>query len=315
MKIGNIEIKNNAFLAPLAGFTDVGLRDLAARYGAGVTYTEMVSCKGIKYGSDKTKELLATTDRERIVAAQIFGNDPDIMAEAVRNEVFDKFDIIDINMGCPVPKIFNNGEGSSLLRNPQLAAKIVATVAGAIDKPITVKTRLGIGLDETTQIIELAIALQESGAAAITLHGRTREQYYGGKANWEAIARLREIVSLPVIANGDVNSLDSYIECLRITGADAVMIGRGAIGNSQLFKEIADYNNVAVEYADIDVKRDIFNQIDTLSQFYDDHYIYTSMRKQMCYYAKGMKGSRAIKDKACRAESVAELTDIINKYF
>lgn len=315
MKIGNVEIMSNAFMAPMAGFTDVGFRDLVSRYGAGLTYTEMVSCKGIYYGSEKTCELLATTDRERPVAAQVFGCDPDIMAEAVRNEVFNKFNIIDVNMGCPVPKIFNNKEGSYLINEPKIVGNIISSMVAATSKPITVKTRLGIKHGDIEQSKEMIIAAQEAGAAAIAVHGRTREQYYSGKADWDAIARLREVVNVPLIANGDIYTLDDYIACIAVTGADAVMIGRGAIGNPQLFRDIALHNNQKVECNTIDPKRDIITQINTLKQHYDDRYIYTNMKKHICAYARGRQGVNVIKDKACRTESLEAMLAVVEEYF
>lgn len=315
MQIGNVKIIGDAFLAPIAGFTDVGFRDVVKKYGCSLTYTEMVSCKGIVYGSEKTKELLSTSDLEVPKAVQIFGCEPKIMRKAITTGVFDKFDIIDINMGCPVPKIVNNGEGSALMENPHLAQKVVAAVKDASgDKAVTVKTRLGFN---KKTIVDFAKYLQDAGADAITVHGRTRTQFYAGSADWEEIARVVEAVDIPIIANGDVHNLDSYLDIKAKTNAAAVMIARGALGNPSIFKDIAQYNalNIVIKNGDVDIKRDILNQIEQVSKFYDDHYVYSNMKKHICYYVKGMANSRAIKDKVCRAESIDELLSSIYEVF
>ena len=239
MKIAGIELKGDALLAPIAGFTDVGFRDIAARYGASLTYTEMISCKGMVYGSEKTKELLATTDNERVKAVQIFGADPQIMAKACSMQEMQKFDIIDINMGCPVPKIVNNGEGSALLNNPKLAAEIVKSVVKYTGKVVTVKFRKGFKRGENVAV-DFSRYMQDAGASAITVHGRTREDYYMGNADWDTIAKVVESVQIPVIANGDVADVTSYLRIKDHTKASGVMIARGALGNPQIFKEIAD---------------------------------------------------------------------------
>ncbi len=312
MKIGNVQLSSDAVLAPLAGFTDVGLRDVARRYGAGLTYTEMISCKGMIYGSEKTRELLATTDIETPVAVQIFGNDPDIMARAVAMPEMEKFDIIDINMGCPVPKVVGNGEGSALLNTPDLAAKIVKSVISACGgRPVTVKFRKGFRHGEDTAV-DFARYMQDAGAAAICVHGRTREQFYAGKSDWDSIAKVVESVEIPVFANGDVIDLQSYNAIKAHTRADGVMIARGALGNPQIFKEIADATTgTETFFKEVDCVRDILRQIKVLKDHYCDRYIYSSMKKQVCTYLRGVSGGKAIKEKACHVESVQELVHII----
>lgn len=312
MKIADIELKGDAVLAPIAGFTDVGFRDIAARYGASLTYTEMISCKGMVYGSEKTKELLATTDNERVKAVQIFGADPQIMAKACCMPEMQKFDIIDINMGCPVPKIVNNGEGSALLNNPKLAAQIVKNVVKQTGKVVTVKFRKGFKRGENIAV-DFARYMQDAGASAITVHGRTREDYYMGNADWDTIAKVVESVNIPVIANGDVTDVTTYLKIKDHTKASGVMIARGALGNLQLFKEIAD-NCLKIDtiFEKVDKKRDILLQIDTLKNYYSDRYIYSNMKKQICYSLKGMSNSKLLKDKICHVESVSELVSVVD---
>lgn len=307
MKIGAMEI-GGALLAPMAGFTDVGFRDICARYGAAITYTEMVSAKGMVYGNEKTRELLATTDNERITAAQIFGNDPSILADAVSRPELGKFDIIDINMGCPVPKIVKNGEGSALLKNPDLGYEIIKSVVKATDKPVTVKMRIGFKANEFNAI-PLAQAVEAGGAAAIAVHGRTREQYYSGNADWNAIGRVKGSVSIPVIANGDVDSYADYKRILDITGADGIMIGRGALGKPWIFKAIANKQDDSIFY---DIRECITEQINILKKFYSDRYIYSNMKKHICYYARGIVGVKSVRDAVCRVESVEDMCKIID---
>lgn len=308
MNIGGIEIRGAA-LAPMAGFTDVGFRDVCAMYGAGITYTEMVSAKGMVYGNDKTRELLAVSDTEKITAAQIFGNDPYIMADAVQYPELEKFDIIDINMGCPVPKIVKNGEGSALLNNPQLAYQIIKSVTRATAKPVTVKMRIGFKSGEFNAI-PLAQAVEAGGAAAIAVHGRTREQYYSGGVDREAIRKVKEAIGIPVIANGDIESYADYKSMLKATGADGIMIGRGALGKPWIFTTMTESMSDVVT-AKPDVCEIIMRQIDTLKKFYSDRYIYSNMKKHICYYARGVAGVKLIRDAVCRVESVEEMIDIV----
>ena len=240
LKIGNVSLDGNIVLAPRAGVTALPFRLLCKEQGADLICTEMVSAKGIFYNNKNTEDLLRIDDRERPVSLQLFGSDPDIISEMAKKIEHRNFDILDINMGCPVPKVVNNGEGSALLKNIPLAAKIIEKTVKAIDKPVTVKFRKGFGADEV-QAIEMAKAAEAAGAAAMAVHGRTREQYYSGKADWEIIAKVKDTVSIPVIGNGDIFTPEDAKNMMEQTNCDGVMIGRGAQGNPWIFHQIKTY--------------------------------------------------------------------------
>ena len=240
LKIGNVSLDGNIVLAPMAGVTDLPFRLLCKEQGADLICTEMVSAKGIFYNNKNTEDLLRIDDRERPVSLQLFGSDPDIISEMAKKIEHRNFDILDINMGCPVPKVVNNGEGSALLKNIPLAAKIIEKTVKAIDKPVTVKFRKGFGADEV-QAIEMAKAAEAAGAAAVAVHGRTIEQYYSGKADWEIMAKVKDTVSIPVIGNGDIFTPEDAKNMMEQTNCDGVMIGRGAQGNPWIFHQIKTY--------------------------------------------------------------------------
>lgn len=304
MKIDGITLSSDALFAPIAGYSDVGLRSLCAEAGAGLTYTEMVSAKGLIYGNEHTEDLLHTTVRERVTAVQIFGSEPEIMARAAESKALEKFDIIDINMGCPVRKIVSNGEGSALLKNPSLAAEIVRTVRRA-GKPVTVKFRIGFEKNSRTGV-DFAKYMQDAGAAAITVHGRTREQFYEGKADRDYIAEVVRAVEIPVIANGDVHNKEDYEEMKAHTGAAGVMIARGALGAPQIFAEIT---GAPFGYATV---RDIvLKHIEILSSFHSETYVVNNMKKHVAYYCKGLRGGKQLKLDAFAAKSLDELVNAV----
>jgi len=240
LQIGNVTLENNLILAPMAGVTDLPFRLLCKEQGAGLLCMEMVSAKAILYKNKNTEELLKIDERELPVSLQLFGSDPDIISNIARQIEDRPFDILDINMGCPVPKIVNNGEGSALMKNPKLAGEIIEKTVKAIEKPVTVKIRKGFD-DEHINAVEMAKVAEASGAAAIAVHGRTREQYYSGKADWEIIRQVKEAVSIPVIGNGDLLTAEDVILMYKQTGCDGFMIGRGAQGNPWIFKQVLNF--------------------------------------------------------------------------
>ena len=306
MKIDELELKSDAVFAPIAGFSEVGLRALCAELGAGLTYTEMVSAKGLMYGNEHTEDLLHTTEYEKVKAVQLFGSDPEILARAAESRELGKFDIVDINMGCPVKKIVSNNEGSALLKNPSLASDIVRAVRRS-GKPVTVKFRIGFEKNSRTGV-DFARYMQDAGAAAVTVHGRTREQFYEGTADWDYIAEVVRAVDIPVIANGDVFSKEDYIKIKAHTGAAGVMIARGALGYPQIFSEITGTPCPYATVQDIALKH-----IDVLASFHSDIYVVNNMKKQIACYCKGMRGGKQLKLDVFKARNVAELKEIVKE--
>ena len=306
MKIDELELKSDAVFAPIAGFSEVGLRALCAELGAGLTYTEMVSAKGLMYGNEHTEDLLHTTEYEKVKAVQLFGSDPEILARAAESRELGKFDIVDINMGCPVKKIVSNNEGSALLKNPSLAADIVRAVRRS-GKPVTVKFRIGFEKNSRTGV-DFARYMQDAGAAAVTVHGRTREQFYEGNADWDYIAEVVRAVDIPVIANGDVFSKEDYIKTKAHTGAAGVMIARGALGYPQIFSEITGTPCPYATVQDIALKH-----IDVLASFHSDIYVVNNMKKQIACYCKGLRGGKQLKLDVFKARNVAELKEIVKE--
>ena len=240
LQIGNVTLENNLILAPMAGVTDLPFRLLCKEQGAGLLCMEMVSAKAILYKNRNTEELLTIDKRENPVSLQLFGSDPDIMSEIAKQIEDRPFDILDINMGCPVPKVVNNGDGSALMKNPKLAGEIIEKTARAIKKPVTVKIRKGFD-EEHVNAVEMAHIAQESGAAAVAVHGRTRSQFYSGKADWDIIRQVKEAVSIPVIGNGDILTAADVIAMQKQTGCDGFMIARGAEGNPWIFAQILHF--------------------------------------------------------------------------
>ena len=240
LQIGDVKLRNNIILAPMAGVSDLPFRLLCARYGAGMVCMEMISAKAIMYNNKNTESLLEIHPEEGCVSLQLFGSDPKIMSEQAKRIEDRPYDILDINMGCPVPKVVNNGEGSALMKDPVLAGQIIEAIVKNTSKPVTVKIRKGFANDELTAP-DIAYIAQESGASAVTVHGRTREQYYSGKADWNAIAEVKRRVSIPVIGNGDVTDGESAKRMFDETGCDAVAIGRAAQGNPFIFREILHF--------------------------------------------------------------------------
>lgn len=280
LKIKNVELKSNLILAPMAGLSDVAFRNMCLKFGAGLVCTEMVSAKALSYKNKKTEDLLITLDDEVPKAVQIFGHEPEVMAEAVKNPLLAKFDIIDINMGCPAPKIVKNGDGSALLKNFDLAEQIISACVNATDKPITVKFRLGF--DEGENIaVDFARMCEKAGAAAITVHGRTTKQGYSGIVDYEAIKQVKQAVNIPVFANGNCETREDYENILKITGADGIMIGRASLGSPEIFEEI-----LTGKRPNVNKFEQIKYHYETLMKFFPEKAVVLSMRTHLANYLK-----------------------------
>ena len=301
IKIGDTVVENNVFLAPLAGYTNYPFRRLCKGYGAGLCYTEMVSAKGLKYGNENTQELLYTDENEGLTAAQIFGNDPEIMRLACEHEALKPFPIVDINMGCPVPKIYKNGEGSALLENPVLAEKIVKECVKS-GKIITLKMRIGITEDKLITA-EFAKRMEGAGASLITVHGRTKDKVYAGEVQYEEIAAAKKAVKIPVIANGGVFSNADAERLLGETGADGIMVARAALFNPQVFCELTATTGES--------KLSMFEkQLQWTRQVCDERFITVFMRKMAAFYLKGERGAAAYKDRLFKTQTPDEIISI-----
>lgn len=312
MRIGNFETPGNVFLAPMAGVTDLPFRLICKQFEASLLYTEMINAKAVCYEDKNTFDMLLVEDEEKPVAVQIFGSEPGFMAEAARILTeLNRFEIIDINMGCPAPKVVKAGDGSALMKDPKLAFEIVNKVKAATKLPVTVKFRKGWD-EQSINALEFGKLMQEAGADAVTLHGRTREQYYSGTADWEIIKELKEKLTIPVIANGDITSFEAAERILDITKADALMIGRGAQGNPFIFKEVNDYMESAILPKEISPKLKIDTAISHYKlalKYKTQHKAVTEMRKHLGWYLKGLKNSARIKD---HINKMYEPSDVIN---
>ncbi len=317
-KIGNVEIKNQVVLAPMAGISNTAYRQIIKEMGAGLIFAEMVSDKALVYGSEKTFDLLKMSDMERPIAQQIFGSDVDSFVKAAKL-VEDKMhpDIIDINMGCPVPKVaIKSQAGSALLKNPDKIKEIVSAVVKAVSVPVTVKIRSGWDAN-SVNAVEVAKVIEEAGASAITVHGRTRAQGYSGNADWNIIKQVKEMVSIPVIGNGDVTSAEKAKEMLDFTGCDAVMIGRGVLGNPWLIKECVSY----LESGIIPPKPSAREKIEMLKRHYQllvdstsEKQAILEIRTHALWYIKGMPKSAYIKNEICKTKNSEDLFKILNDY-
>lgn len=314
LQIGNVKLENDLILGPMAGVTDLPFRLLCKEQGAGLLCMEMVSAKGIMYNNKNTKFLLTIDERERPVSLQLFGSDPDIISEQAKRIEELPFDILDINMGCPVPKIVNNGDGSVLMKNPLLAGEIIEKTARAIQKPVTVKIRKGFD-EEHINAVEMAHIAQESGAAAIAVHGRTREQYYSGKADWEIIRKVKEAVHIPVIGNGDVWTPQDAIDMRKQTGCDGVMIGRGAQGNPWIFKQILHYEQTGElleKPSPQEVTEMILRHAKMQMEFKGEYIGMREIRKHAAWYTAGYKNSAKLRGKINETETYEELKELLS---
>ena len=316
LQIGNVTLENNLILAPMAGVTDLPFRLLCKEQGAALCCMEMVSAKGIMYNNKNTESLLTVDERERPVSLQLFGSDPEIMGAMAAKIEHRNFDILDINMGCPVPKVVNNGDGSALMKNPVLAGKIIESMVKAIDKPVTVKIRKGFD-DEHINAVEMAHVAQESGAAAVAVHGRTREQFYSGKADWSIIADVKNAVSIPVIGNGDILDAKDVIAMKEQTNCDGFMIGRGAQGNPWIFHQILHY----FETGELIGKPPMEEMVKTMLrhaklqlEFKGDYLGIREMRKHAAWYTAGYKGASKLRGRINDVESYEELEALFEEF-
>jgi nifR3 family TIM-barrel protein len=316
LNIGNIKINGNLVLGPMAGVTDLPFRLLCKEQGADLIYTEMVSAKGIQFNNKNTESLLVVKEDERPVALQLFGADPYIMSETAKRIEHRNFDILDINMGCPVPKVVNNGEGSALMNDPKLVGEIVRAVSSAISKPLTVKIRKGFN-DTTVNAVEIAKIAEDNGAAAIAVHGRTREQYYSGKADWNIIKEVKEAVSIPVIGNGDVFTPEDTIRLVKETGCDGIMIARGVRGNPWLFNQIKEYQRTGIspEKPTIDEAVKMMLKHTKMSIEYKGEYIgIREMRKHVAWYTTGYPMATKIRQRVNEVTDYNQLENLLNEY-
>ena len=316
LNIGGVPLKSHAVLAPMAGVSDRAYRELCVRFGAAYCVSEMVSSKALSFNSKKSEELMEISDLERPCGIQIFGDDPKCMADAAKHALENKPDIIDINMGCPAPKISSNGSGSALMKNPRLCGEIVKAVTAVTDIPVTVKIRKGWD-DDSVNAVEVAKICESAGAAAITVHGRTRQQYYKPPVDYDIIRAVRESVSVPVIANGDIDSAERAKEVMDITGCDLVMIGRATLGNPWIFSQINAYlenPNVKIHTSDLEERLGVMiEHIGKMVEYKGEHMAMLQARKLVVGYFKGMKGAAALRNEAGKIKTLDDLYELRQK--
>ena len=316
LKIGNVELENNVILAPMAGVTDMPYRILCREQGAGLVCMEMVSAKAILYKNKNTQELLKVDERERPVSLQLFGSDPDIVADIAASLEDGPYDIFDINMGCPVPKIVKNREGSALMRNPKLVEEILTKLVKAVKKPVTVKFRKGFD-DDHINAVEIARIAESCGVSAVAVHGRTRAQFYSGKADWDIIRQVKEAVSIPVIGNGDVVDAASAEALVEQTGCDGIMIGRGAEGNPWIFKQILHYRETGETLAkptQHEVKEMMLRHARMQVEYKGGAIGIREMRKHVAWYTAGFPHSAKLRAAINQVESLQELEQMLNEW-
>lgn len=316
LNIGGVPLKSHAVLAPMAGVSDRAYRELCVRFGAAYCVSEMVSSKALSFNSKKSEELMEISDLERPCGIQIFGDDPKCMADAATHALENKPDIIDINMGCPAPKISSNGSGSALMKNPRLCGEIVKAVTAVTDIPVTVKIRKGWD-DDSVNAVEVAKICESAGAAAITVHGRTRQQYYKPPVDYDIIRAVRESVSVPVIANGDIDSAERAKEVMDITGCDLVMIGRATLGNPWIFSQINAFlenPNVKIHTPDLEERLGVMiEHIGKMVEYKGEHMAMLQARKLVVGYFKGMKGAAALRNEAGKIKTLDDLYELRQK--
>ena len=316
MKIGNLELKNKVFLSPMAGVTDLPIRLICKEQGCGLLYTEMINGKALCYDDENTKKMLKIEEEEHPVAVQIFGSEPEFMGRAA--EIMNDYsnEILDINMGWPAPKVVKNGDGSALMKNPKLVEEVLRAVVKNSKKPVTLKIRKGWD-DNSVNAVEIAKIAEDCGISALAIHGRTREQFYTGKADWDIIAEIKKNLSIPVIGNGDVFTIEDSINMLDKTGCDAIMIGRGAQGNPWIFKRINHYMNTGEILPEPTLNEKISTAIKHLKLAVEEHGEYVAvreMRKHIAWYLKGLRNSAKLRDEINKIEDYQEVVSKLEYY-
>lgn len=317
MFIGNVELKNNVFMAPMAGVTDKPYRTICMEMGCGLVYSEMVSAKGLFYNSANTEKLMDCESGCGPYAIQLFGSEPEIMAGMAKKIEDMPFDIIDVNMGCPAPKIVKNGDGSALMKNVSLAGEIISAMVQSQKKPVTVKFRKGFD-EETINAVEFAKAMEKAGAAAVAVHGRTREQYYSGKADWDIIKEVKKAVNIPVIGNGDITSPQTAKAMFDYTDCDAIMIGRASEGNPWIFKRITHYINTGEllpEPTNREKAETVIQHAKMLIEFKGEYIGVREMRRHLAFYTKGMPQASAMRAEINTVMNMNDIEFLVNKYF
>jgi nifR3 family TIM-barrel protein len=314
MKFGNNELEYGLFLGPMAGVTDTVYRQLCQEQGCEVTYTEMVSAKAIYYGNKKTDTLLTIEDKEFNVGIQLFGSDPELIGEMAKQIDNERISSFDVNMGCPVPKVVNNGEGSALMKNPKLIGEIVESLVKAVDKPISIKIRSGFN-EESINAVEVSKIAESAGASLIAIHGRTREQYYSGKANWDIIAQVKEAVNIPIIGNGDIKNGKDLLAMKEQTHCDGFMVGRAAMGNPWIFKELisAIKNEVYVKPTVEEIMKMILRHGEMLIEHKGELVAMREMRKHVTWYIRGFDNAAKLRHETNTVEKFEDLVKLVDK--
>lgn len=316
MQIGNVTLSNNILLSPMAGVTDMAFRVLCKRQGCGLTYTEMVSAKGLYYNNENTEVLLEIAEEEKPAAVQVFGSEPEIVAMAAREAAARDAAIIDINMGCPTPKIVKNGDGSALMRNPKLVRNIIRSTVNSVNVPVTIKTRKGWD-ENSVNAVEIASIAAEEGAAAVAVHGRTREQFYSGDADWDIIKQVKRAVNIPVIGNGDVQTPQDAKRMLEETGCDGIMIGRGAQGNPWIFKRTIEYlksGKLLPEPSFEERIEMIICHMNMIIELKGETVGVKEMRKHAAWYLKGMPGAAKVRTEIYKHTTASQIEKTLKEY-